>query len=195
MYHIASSIRSKATRAALSFAIPTNATSLSSRVYPKYAQQATLSLSMFATGTTLNNSNFTTTSSSSNDQRRPFWATRPTEEEATKSSMINSVDHKVKTVAATAGLNADGTNDKKEKAPKKATTKKPKKSEATAAAANEDEDESLPTLKETDFMNTEYMAKVIAKKNDLSHTKAKRIVDSIFDMVIDVRFLLYVFYI
>jgi ribosomal protein L12E/L44/L45/RPP1/RPP2 len=193
MYHIAASIRSKVTRGS-SFVVPVYTTSIAVRVYPRYAQQATLSLSMFATGTTLNNSNPPTTSSS-NEQRRPFWATRPTEDESTKSSnMINSVDHNVKLAAAVAGLTGEDvdkavgkTKAKKEKAPKKAATTKMKAKAAADDDDDEDEDDSSSPTLETDYVSTNYMSKVISVNNDITQSKAKRIVDEIFDMVIDVR--------
>jgi hypothetical protein len=93
--------------------------------------------------------------------------------------MINSVDHNVKLAAAVAGLTGEDVD-------KAATTKMKAKAAADDDDDEDEDDSSSPTL-ETDYVSTNYMSKVISVNNDITQSKAKRIVDEIFDMVIDVR--------
>ena len=228
MYHnIASSIRSKLSSRGsssslassfvalpLSYRTPTTTTRVAISLQPTYhapTHQATLSLSMFATvGSAAGGDGL---SSSSNEQRRPFWATRPIDNETTKTPTINTIDHSVNAAATTAGISmedikkaaakakkADSVDGEKEpkKSPKK---KKAKKEEADGEEEVEEEDEEeivvddeedLDLPPDQDSITPIFMSKVIAAKHKgISVSKAKRIVDDIFDMVIDVRIIFF----
>ena len=182
-------------------------------------------------------------SSSSNEQRRPFWATRPIENEATTTTKtppnpsINTVDHSLNAAAASAGISMDDIKKAVTKAKKpdslesivkgapKKTTAKPKKAKKEKEEEDNDEEEEVEDEDEAtvdeddnvtideeeeeediklpphpDSITPSYMAKVIAvkhKKNKVTAALAKRIIDDIFDMVIDVRTLyiyIYIFF-
>lgn len=178
------------------------------------SHQATLSLSMFATIGSASGSDGT--SSSSNEQRRPFWATRPMEDESTKTPTpsVNTVDHTVNAAAASVGISMEdikaaaakakkGVTSEAAKEPKKAAPKKKKAAAKKEEVEEEeeaeeeevddevivDDEEDVDLPPDQDSITTSYMAKVVtAKHKGVSATLAKRIVDDIFDMVIDVRY-------
>ena len=225
MYHnIAASIRSKVLLRGSSSSLATSFVALPLN-YPTYnapSHQASLSMSMFAT---VGSASGDGSSSSSNEQRRPFWATRPIENEATTTTKtppnpsINTVDHSLNAAAASAGISMDDIKKAVTKAKKpdslesivkgapKKTTAKPKKAkkekeeedndeeeevedEDEATVDDEEEEEDIKLPPHPDSITPTYMAKVIAakhKKHAVTAALAKRIIDDIFDMVIDVR--------
>ena len=154
------------------------------------------------------------TSSSSNEQRRPFWATRPMEDESTKTPTpsVNTIDHSVNAAAASVGISMEDIKKAAAKAkkvdpteaankePKKAAKKKKAKKEAVDEEEEEevdddeeeeeivDDEEDAELPPDPDSITVSYMAKVIAAKHKgVNASAAKRIVDHIFDMMIDVR--------
>lgn len=178
--------------------------------------QAMLSMSMFAT---VGSANGDGSSSTSNEQRRPFWATRPIEDETTTSkkmptASVSTIDHAVNSAAVSVGISVDDLKKAVQKSkqldepegdhapPKKAVTaKKPRKKKVEVDHDDDAEEEEEETTMvddeadangppDQDTITTSYMAKVIAanhKDAKMSEARAKKIVDEIFDMMIDVR--------
>lgn len=203
--------------------------------------QASSSFSIFtmSTGssggsTGSNNNNHGTTSSTTsispssppsplNEQRRPFWATRPTTDEMSMDTISNSkktttttkntMNHTVNATATAVGISLEDIQNamEKEKGAKVAasstavgatTKKKEAKTTATTTTTKkgttkstddddkgkdnkdaDDEEEEITTDK--DYIGKEFLTKVVATKHDVTKTKAKQIVDDIFDTIID----------
>jgi hypothetical protein len=173
MYPIAASFRSKISRSLISVS-STTAASIVAKSLPKHTAA---SLSFFATGS----SSFTGSSNGEEPQRRPFWSTSPLFEpkvnDAPAVKVVPTIDQTVDLAANAAGVVNAATKTKKPK-------KEPKAMKAAVPAAEFDLPEN-----EKDFWNTDYLARVLAIKNDLSIAKSKKMIDDIFDLVADVRIL------
>ena len=167
-HHVASSVRSKLTLRGASSSLATSHVALplsyttpsatrmvfaahpTNSYYRAPTHQATLSLSMFATvGSAAGDG----TSSTSNEQRRPFWATRPVEDETNKvpTTSVSTINHSVHAAAVNAGISmedikkavikakrADPLSDVK---PTKKAAAKKKKAKKEAVEEDDDEEE------------------------------------------------------
>jgi hypothetical protein len=200
MYHIAASLRFKAARSF--FAVAPAATELLIGTTTRLPKYATASLSFYATGSSTTAGSSGSSSVTTKSQQRPFWGSTPQAKvndmkpfgiTTTGPTMVSTIDHTVASAAATAGIPLEDVK----KAEKPKAEKKPKKKKEATAENKGEKDAAVPKAKvtktksmpvlEKDYVGVDYMSKVIAFKNDISATKARKIVDDVFDIVIQVR--------
>lgn len=147
---------------------------------------------MFATvGSSSNGDNNGTFSS---EQRRPFWATRPADEEDTTSktvaaTVVHTIDHKVNATGAAAGLSMDDILGKKETKKEKAARKKKKaevKEDDEEEMVDDDEEEEASAESDSNSVTNSYIVDKIAAGQKITKALSKHIVDQVFEILSEV---------